>query len=249
MAPIEPKNLAAQLNYRARGNPPSTHPRDAISNCFPGLEFDFRNVWRRLFVGIELHEADTRVVKVEPDSEAAARGVTTSHDLVSVGGVPVRARVRSGGDLSDNTRSLEWANALAPILFGSSRKPECRFEILESPSPGVVIVDLELRPLFDGVAISRELASPGDLTQSLCSPWQADYRECGCYYWAASRPDFVNVETSGDRARGHNWLDRERGEKEYIPDDPGSPRLVSYDDLYRNWEKTLKIQIGGKDEE
>ena len=24
----------------------------AISNCFPGLEFDFRNLWRRAFVGI-----------------------------------------------------------------------------------------------------------------------------------------------------------------------------------------------------
>jgi len=247
MAPIEPKNLSAQLNYRARGNPPSTHPREAIANCFPGLEFDFRNVWKRLFVGIELHEADTRVIKVEPGSEAAARGVTTNHDLMSVGGVPVRARVRTGGVLTDSTRSLEWANALAPVLSGPDRTPECRFEVLGNP--GAVIVNLELRPLFDGVAISQDLASPGDLTQSLCSPWQADYRECACFYWAASRPDFVNVEISGDRAQGHNWMDRERGEREYITDDPRDPRLVSYDDLYRNWEKTLKVQIGGKDEE
>ena len=38
-----------------------------------------------------------------------------------------------------------------------------------------------------------ELPQPGELTQGLCSPWQNDYRECACYYWAASRPDYVNV--------------------------------------------------------
>ena len=54
---IEPRNLAAQLHYRAAGNPPSTLPESAISNCFPGLEFDFRNIWRRVFEGIEIHEA------------------------------------------------------------------------------------------------------------------------------------------------------------------------------------------------
>src|SRR5262249_9636119 len=44
----------AQLAYRGRGNPPMSHPMSAISNCFPGLEFDFRNIWRRIFVGIVL---------------------------------------------------------------------------------------------------------------------------------------------------------------------------------------------------
>ena len=26
---------------------------------------------------------------------------------------------------------------------------------------------------------------PGELTQSLCSPWQHDFRDCGCFYWAS----------------------------------------------------------------
>ena len=57
-------------------------------------------------------------------------------------------------------------------------------------------ISLEVRPFFEagtGV-IKRELLEPGELTQSLCSPWQNDYRECSCYYWAASRPDYVNIE-------------------------------------------------------
>lgn len=37
---------------------------------------------------------------------------------------------------------------------------------------------------------------PGVLTQSLCSPWQWDFADCGCYYWAASRPDIVTTESS-----------------------------------------------------
>ena len=65
MDPIDPKNLSAQLTYRAEGNPPGTLPSATISNCFPGLEFDFRNVWRRIFVGIVLHEADNLVVAIE----------------------------------------------------------------------------------------------------------------------------------------------------------------------------------------
>ncbi len=48
---IDPANRTAQLQYRAAGNPPSTQPHSAISNCYPGLEFDFRNVWRRMFEG------------------------------------------------------------------------------------------------------------------------------------------------------------------------------------------------------
>ena len=32
---------------------------------------------------------------------------------------------------------------------------------------------------------------PGELTMSLCSPWQHDFRDCACHYWASNRPDVV----------------------------------------------------------
>ena len=32
---------------------------------------------------------------------------------------------------------------------------------------------------------------PGELLQSLCSPWQHDFRDCGCHYWASNHPDVV----------------------------------------------------------
>ena len=62
---IEAKNLTAQLLHRARGNPPSTLADSAISNCFPGLEFDFRNIWRRMFKGIVLTEHSNFVTAAE----------------------------------------------------------------------------------------------------------------------------------------------------------------------------------------
>ncbi len=35
---------------------------------------------------------------------------------------------------------------------------------------------------------------PGEMLQSLCSPWQHDFRDCGCHYWAANHPDVVTGE-------------------------------------------------------
>jgi hypothetical protein len=35
---------------------------------------------------------------------------------------------------------------------------------------------------------------PGELLQSLCSPWQHDFRDCACLYWASNHPDAVFQE-------------------------------------------------------
>jgi hypothetical protein len=31
----------------------------------------------------------------------------------------------------------------------------------------------------------------GELQSTMCTPWQYDFRDCKCYYWAANRPDVV----------------------------------------------------------
>ena len=101
----------------------------------------------------------------------------------------------------------------------------------------------------DTAVISRVLAEPGELTQGLCSPWQNDYRECSCYYWASARPDFVNMEpTSDGLSAGDNWLQKRRT-GEYVPDDYVDTRMVLYDDLFDNWEKWVRFAIAGDDAE
>lgn len=271
---IEAKNLSAQLQYRAAGNPPSTLPHTAISNAFPGLEMDFRNVWKLILVGIELHEASNFVVRVEKDAPPDVQRLADGFRLMSVEGVDVTAPVRGpkqdGGTeivplpdaFGDTRMALEWSNALAAVVHEfSGKQVGCVFESLSEPGQTVELT-LTLRPFFDEdeldgervrrAVISRELAPPGALTQSLCSPWQNDYRECACFYWAATRPDYVNVEARPDgTSAGNNWMQKDRDEstpKLYLVDDWLDLGLVSYSDLFRHWERSLRFVTGGEDE-
>jgi hypothetical protein len=255
MATIHPKNLTAQFAHRAAGNPPSTLPHEAISNFFPGLEFDLRSLWKHIFEGVELHEAGVvdeghRVLAVAPGSPGEAAGVRPGQRLLSVDGRPVEARGMSDDGPMPERFAMEFFNSLADAAHKPGQTLRCVFR---DTNGTIVNADLRVRPVFDGAAFSRDLLEPGAMTQGLCSPWQADYRECGCYYWAASRPDFVNVrlDPAPAPARGHNWMQRNRGPTDpYVPDNPGdSARQFSYDDLYTRWQQVLKFIVGGKDSE
>lgn len=273
MKKLDPKNLSAQLHYRAAGNPPGTLASSAISNCFPGLEFDFRNVWRRIFVGITLHEADNYVLEAEPRLKHLVH-----HRLLRVDGhplvVPVMGPQRPGADPIQLTNSanpagvafMEWSNALAQVLHTKAgKKVRCEFTREESKLPAAIpkdkkqllVEELEVRPFFASgeqgplAVIAEELAEPGELTQGLCSPWQNDYRECACYYWAASRPDYVSVEQGPQGTSvGINWLQKNRSPEapqQYVLDNRVDTRLVSYDDLFRQWQELLHFQVEGRD--
>ena len=244
-----PQNLTAQFTYRARGNPPSTLPDSAVANCFPGLEFDLRNLWRKLIDGIELHEAGAGgehwVVGVTPGS--AAEGTVAPFDhLISLDGVSVLQQIAPNA-----THSLEFSNAFASVVgkAASGQPVRCRFERRDSGQTSTFEIDLLLVPPFESGTINPALADPGEMTQSLCSPWQADYRECGCFYWAASRPDYVNVDESEGVATGHSWMQTDRSPgADYVPDTLGDgPGEVQYRDLYRRWEQVLRFVIGGRD--
>ena len=137
---ISPRNLTAQLSYRGRGNPPVAHPSSAISNCFPGLEFDFRAIWRRIFVGIVLSENNNYVVDVEDSTLEHLRG----RRLLKIDGRPV-AVVASGpvipGQATETLTSeanpdavafLEWSNTVALIFDKQGQQVACEFT--ERPS-------------------------------------------------------------------------------------------------------------------
>jgi hypothetical protein len=255
MPTIDPKNLTAQWLYAAAGNPAGTRPDTAIANCFPGLEFDFRNIWRRILIGIELHEADDLVVAVDPAAPAEIQALRGKR-LVSVNGVPVVTPVtgpRTPGAADEvlfAATNLEWTNALADVVTRPGTKVRCAFQDSDAnglPTGPVTTIDLEVRALLDGPVLDRDAVKPGELTQSLCSPWQNDYRECGCYYWAASRPDFVNVDTSGAASQGHNWLQKARTAA--TPKDYFATNLVTYEELFKAWASLLKFVEHGNDKE
>jgi hypothetical protein len=154
---------------------------------------------------------------------------------------------------------LEWSNSLAYILHKFTGKT-VRCDFTADPvwldqarwtgeKGSYITVKLKVQSFFDAntAVISPSLAQPGELTQGLCSPWQNDYRECSCYYWAAARPDFVNVQpTPSGASAGDNWLQKKRT-GDYVADDYVDQRLLHYDDLFNTWEESLKFQIGGRD--
>lgn len=159
---------------------------------------------------------------------------------------------------------LEWSNALTFILhefqgqtvlcdFTKDLKPEEKEipqSLIEDP-PNYITLEFEVRRFFEGntAVISQALAAAGELTQGLCSPWQNDYRECSCYYWASARPDYVNVEPAGDGlSKGDNWFQKKRTGT-YVADDYADTRLVLYDELFHEWERWLRFQVGGRDYE
>jgi hypothetical protein len=111
-------------------------------------------------------------------------------------------------------------------------------------------VELEVRDFFEPntAVIAAAMAEPGELTRGLCSPWQNDFRECVCYYWASSRPDYVNLEPAADGSKGDNWMSKTR-DGQYVMDDYQDSRLIDYADLFSSWERILRFQIDGRDAE
>ncbi len=277
-----------QLNHEATGNPVCSRPETVIANCCPGLEVDFRAVWRRIFVGIELREWDNLVVRIEPGLRHLAKRRLKGHRLLRIRfkessgrwADPVVTVTQMRGPSPANTDAsvvlatysnpygvvpLEWSNALARVLRSCQGKTAvCDFtkeRVWGEQRPCIVDTDtgalsvpvitcrLRVRRFFetDAPVISKQLALEGELTQGLCSPWQNDYRECSCFYWASARPDYVNVQPSPTGASaGDNWLQQKRT-GDYVPDDYEDDRLITYDNLFEDWEKWLRFQVGGRD--
>ena len=262
-------NLKEQLHYRGKGNPISILPRTAISNCFPGLEFDFRNLWRRAFKGITLIENNNLVIAGEADYACLQY-----HRLVGIDGEPTMVGTTgptfpgSGNSKLITTGNpngvsfMEWSNNLARVLQKQGKTVDCYFTAEQSNEEVVFTRDelneknkklkkvkLTVNTFFEenSVAFSDEIIEPGELTQGLCAPWQNDYRECACYYWAASRPDYVNIEPDENGlSKGDNWMVKERSGT-YLPDDRTDSRFITYDDLFKNWEGELDFIVKGFD--
>ncbi len=60
------------------------------------------------------------------------------------------------------------------------------------------------RYLDDNGALSAAFL-PGELTQSLCSPWTHDFRDCGCFYWASNHPDIARPVLPSAGATDQTW--------------------------------------------
>lgn len=208
----------AEVTATIAGNPASTRLESGVGNCFPGLECDLRNLERRFlpFVEVNSNIGTNQLVLVSVDlagaAAAAAAGEITAaeeqlyRDLaaLAVDGAPVVVSRLAGqfgvlGQLAFDPRALQ------PVSMGAARLPtdcwtavrmltegvpvEVTF-VKDSTAQSVVISARRAAYLDDNGALSAAFL-PGELTQSLCSPWTHDFRDCGCYYWASNHPDIV----------------------------------------------------------
>jgi hypothetical protein len=103
---------------------------------------------------------------------------------------------------------------------------------------------------------------PGELTQSLCNPWQHDFRDCACYYWASNHPDVVLGQTEGATIPGGDpkdattaltyldWLRRDRTPAGEVAAPStrtaARPDQIDHFEINQHWQ-TLPFVIGGRE--
>jgi hypothetical protein len=253
---LTPRNRTAQLLYKGEFNPPSAIVSSSVGNCCPGLELDFRSAWRRVLKGITLVEHNNFVVQADPEYAHLLQHRLLRIDGKETVGIPKVPTADNSSVNSGSPFTKEWSNTLAGIWQKAGQLVVCEFT--KSPAPDevpvkgseTITVEMQVRPFFapESATIAPEMAEPGELTRGLCSPWQNDFRECVCYYWASSRPDYVNLEPSENGSKGDNWMSKTR-DGQYVMDDYNDSRLINYADLFSSWERILSFQIGGRDAE
>ena len=214
-----PRNIAAlrrgSTPRMVAGNPVSTRLESGVGNCFPGLECDLRNLERRFFPFLEVDIDDNRIGIAGVDltgAQAASRaGNLSAADLALYtrlaqdidAGRAWRVARLSGvfGTLGQLTLDIA---TLQPPSAGQGRHPSDAWTAVRMLTEGSLVVlnlrgpgsgSMQLqgnrnRYLDDNGALAG-IFLPGELTQSLCSPWTHDFRDCGCYYWASNHPDIA----------------------------------------------------------
>jgi hypothetical protein len=217
------------------GNPISTRLESGVGNCFPGLEFDMRNLERRFFPFLEMEfGADSggqpAIFVVSLDTAAvnaaAAAGTITSDQAAAYGqvadglGPGVQWTVSQiDGDFGPLGRRAITLTRLQPTSTGDNRLPvdawtAARLLVEDSAvtlrltlvpaAPGARDVTLTGRRTryFDETGALATIFQPGELTQSLCSPWTHDFRDCACFYWASNHPDIALPPMPADLPAG-----------------------------------------------
>jgi hypothetical protein len=138
-----------------------------------------------------------------------------------------------------------------PLTIGLARR--------DQQAPEVQLTGYRRRYTDDDGVISS-VFEPGELTQSLCNPWQHDFRDCACYYWASNHPDVV-LGASANNVDGQpldsttaltylDWLRRDRSPagEVAVPDTRSAARADQIDHFEINWRwQELNFVIGGRE--
>jgi ferritin-like protein len=278
---VFPRNLTARASVQVIGNPVTTRLESGVGNCFPGLEFDHRNLDRRFFPGLvlEFTANGIRFLEVDLSDPALAEETNLKQTLAGDIGEQLKQGVWFVEKITQRGKTIEMPKQGQPldVAMASWRLVRC----LE---PGTLAVQLRRRQRRDeGQAESgpdikltakrRTYVDPqtgvingayraGELTQSLCSPWMHDFRDCACYYWASNHPDIVlSEDPPGEPTLPSgaptdpvlaltpiDWLRRDRKKTDPAQADAGADRQEEIDhyEINQNWQN-LAIVLRGRE--
>lgn len=248
------------------GNPAASLLESGVGNCFPGLECDIRNLERRFFpfLAVDTDFGSLQVTSVDSAAVAAAQaqGGLNAVDAALYGAIATdiaAGEVWQIDGLAGDFGPLGMLDfALSDLGGGSSgpgRLPADAWTAVRLLKEGAVVT---LRLAGPG-GRSESLAAPrmryldangalakmfevGELSQSLCSPWTHDFRDCGCYYWATNHPDIALPPQTGTTAADNSdlatvWLraDRNASPPPLATVDGGADEL-RYHGINRDWQ-------------
>jgi len=202
------------------GNPVSPRLESGVGNCFPGLECDLRNLERRFFPFLEVdirnndNPVTVRIISVDPagvqnafkSGQLAADRVGVYRELAKsvkdgqvwnvtliegefglLGKQEFKVAEPRSSSTGPRRSPLDPWTAIRLLTEGS----EVRLTIERTDNGrSVSLVGNRATYLDDNGALAAMFV-PGELTQSLCSPWTHDFRDCACFYWASNHPDIV----------------------------------------------------------
>jgi hypothetical protein len=222
------RNLTARAAHDVLGNPPSTRPESGVANCYPGLEYDHRNLDRRFFPGllfeyispadttsaamarsgahlVALEMRDPELNSTDPKNKDRAAKLLeafqgdTGGDLTAAGSRWFIESLTQGNVTIEMARpdGTPLDGAIVWRLVRSLRADLISITLAQRPATQKITLDGWRRRYTDpSTGTIPSVFRPGELTQSLCSPWMHDFRDCACTYWASNHPDIVLGESS-----------------------------------------------------
>lgn len=287
---IFPRNLTARADMVVTGNPVSTRLESGVGNCYPGLEYDHRNLDRRFFPGLvfEFVSGDSSI-----DGSLVRMGLSLVD--VDLADPALREDPALRAALADNADALGEGPWFVDEIEQGGRKILTYTETdgVRTAFDGLGVVYNFVRGLVPGevrILLSNRGSQPpaqveltgrrrrylspdgvigtvyqaGEMTQSLCSPWQHDFRDCACNYWASNHPDIVLTEdevgeallpsgASADSFRAQapvDWLRADRNRESSAEALPtrreNRPFQMDHYEINRRWEQ-LAVVLEGKE--
>ncbi|MEA2976035.1 MAG: hypothetical protein QOF19_1555 [Alphaproteobacteria bacterium] len=174
---------------------------DTIGNFMIVVSVDADGVARARAAG-DLSQSDATVYTGIADRLAAGRTVFVSRltgTFGVLGSLPLNLALPSlnqapavAGDLGrpssgPGRRPTDAWTAVRLLTEGT----DVTLAFVNDGAPGTVTLKAKRARYLDDNGTLSAAFQPGELSQSLCSPWTHDFRDCGCFYWASNHPDIA----------------------------------------------------------